>query len=191
MFPHRMPLCGYKATNCACMLQRNALSSARIGCFASTVSDPCSTLQSEWCKLKCNHVCLLLACSVILAHNNCFVVLLFYGFNNTPSAVPCMLKLCSILPVCWGCMQDNVNLLQIGDWITRVEDGRAKAMSRARPRALQHLQEEDEGFWDTEPERRRAPPVLDLKEAHEYHAKPLALPKVVDKRNLQKPRSNS
>ncbi|DBA72955.1 hypothetical protein WJX79_002845 [Trebouxia sp. C0005] len=79
---------------------------------------------------------------------------------------------------------------QIGDWITRVEDGRAKAMSRARPRALQHLKEEDEGFWDTEPERRRAPPVLDLKEAHEYHAKPLALPKVVDKRNLQKPRSN-
>lgn len=88
-------------------------------------------------------------------------------------------------------MQDNVILLQIGDWITRVEDGRAKAMSRARPRALQHLQEEDEGFWDTEPERRRAPPLLDLKEAHEYHAKPLALPKVVDKRNLQKPRSNS
>ncbi len=82
-------------------------------------------------------------------------------------------------------------MLQIGDWITRVEDGRAKAMSRARPRALQHLKEEDEGFWDTEPERRRAPPVLDLKEAHEYHAKPLALPKVVDKRNLQKPRSNS
>ncbi len=94
-------------------------------------------------------------------------------------------------PLLWALYARQYLWLQIGDWITRVEDGRAKAMSRARPRALQHLKEEDEGFWDTEPERRRAPPVLDLKEAHDYHAKPLALPKVVDKRNLQKPRRNS
>ncbi len=78
--------------------------------------------------------------------------------------------------------------LQIGDWITKVDEGRTKAMSRARPRALQHLKQEDEQFWDTEPEKRRAPPVLDLKEAQGYHEKPLVLPKIVDKK---KSRSSS
>lgn len=80
------------------------------------------------------------------------------------------------------------HMLQIGDWITRVEEGRSKAMSRARPRALQQLKAEDEGFWDTEPQIRKTPPLLDLKEAHDYHAKPLTLPQVVDKRKFQKPR---
>lgn len=73
-------------------------------------------------------------------------------------------------------------MLQIGEWIARVEEGRTKAMSRARPRALQHLKEEDEIFWDTEPVNRRPPPLLDLKEAQDYHDKPLVLPTIVDKK---------
>lgn len=77
--------------------------------------------------------------------------------------------------------------MQIGEWITRVEEGRTKAMSRARPRALQHLKEEDEIFWDTEPVSRRAPTLLDLKEAQEYHDKPLVLPTIVDKTRHQGP----
>lgn len=71
--------------------------------------------------------------------------------------------------------------MQIGEWITKVEEGRAKAMSRARPRALQHLKQEDETFWDTEPASRKPPPLLDLKEAQDYHNKPLVLPSIVDR----------
>ena len=60
-------------------------------------------------------------------------------------------------------------------------------MSRARPRALQHLQEEDEMFWDTQPTVRRPPPLLDLKEAQDYHAKPLVLPTVIERSKLRGP----
>ena len=60
-------------------------------------------------------------------------------------------------------------------------------MSRARPRALQHLKEEDEVFWDTPPATRRPPPLLDLKEAQDFNDKPLALPRVVDKSKLWAP----
>ena len=67
--------------------------------------------------------------------------------------------------------------MQISQWLARVEDGRAKAMSRARPRALQHLKDEDELFWD-EPDKRQPPPVLDLQEAKEYNKQPLALPSI-------------
>ena len=121
----------------------------------------------------------------------CWHAIAMVARGITLRAVSCILNLGPFFLFCWRLYARQYLLLQIGDWITRVEDGRAKAMSRARPRALQHLKDEDEGFWDTEPERRRAPPVLDLKEAHEYHAKPLTLPKVVDRRNLQEPKSNS
>lgn len=48
-------------------------------------------------------------------------------------------------------------------------------MSRARPRALQHLKEEDASFWESDSER-RPPPLLDLDEAKKYNRKPLNLP---------------
>lgn len=52
-------------------------------------------------------------------------------------------------------------------------------MSRARPRALEHLKEEDASFWESDNER-RAPPLLDLQEAKEYNRKPLELPALKD-----------
>lgn len=90
-----------------------------------------------------------------------------------------------VVPVKLGTQPDDPLLTsvfkQIGEWITKVEEGRAKAMSRARPRALQHLKQEDETFWDTEPASRKPPPLLDLKEAQDYHNKPLVLPSIVDR----------
>ena len=69
-------------------------------------------------------------------------------------------------------------LMQISQWLASVEEGRVKAMSRARPRALQHLKEEDEQFWDAEPAKRQAPRLLDLQEAKEFNEQPLVLPSI-------------
>ena len=76
--------------------------------------------------------------------------------------------------------------LQISDWLARFEEGRTKAMSRARPRALLHLKEEDQSFWESDTER-RPPPILDLQEAKEYNNKPLELPVMKD--SGQRPQS--
>ena len=61
-------------------------------------------------------------------------------------------------------------------------------MSRGRPRALQHLQEADESFWETDRDSRQPPPLLDLQEAKAYNKQPLDLP--VLKEAAQKSPSN-
>lgn len=78
-------------------------------------------------------------------------------------------------------------LMQISKWLARVEEGRVNAMSRARPRALQHLKDEDEQFWDAEPAKRQVPRMLDLQEAKEYDKQPLVLPSMQEIEQRQRP----
>ena len=56
-----------------------------------------------------------------------------------------------------------------------MDQGRAKVMRRVRPKALV---EEDDSFWETDAPR-SVPPLLDFKEAKDYHERPLELPNVI------------